>query len=236
MGVRPPRARARASRSDPRTALPAGQAINTATGSRSKSSTTFTTRRFGAHKPPLHHCCFERNHHYHTPLSLSFPATSAVSVADNFTKVLRARVHRYTTSYSFAAFDKWDIRDAPDRRVRRLMEKENKKIRDVKKRVWVQNVRVRLADAAAMQNWVAQPQPRSQLIAGRAWHNSPHHPQHLTTHVHKLDPRVLEQKKRVAAEREEVQKERKPWSPPCPKHASLLQTSSGTKCATGNAG
>jgi len=36
----------------------------------------------------------------------------------------------YTTTYAFASGDKWDIREAPDRRIRRLMEKENKKLRD----------------------------------------------------------------------------------------------------------
>lgn len=36
----------------------------------------------------------------------------------------------YTTTYAFASGDKWDIREAPDRRIRCLMEKENKKLRD----------------------------------------------------------------------------------------------------------
>ena len=47
----------------------------------------------------------------------------------------------YTTTYAFGFVDKWDTRDAPDRRVRRLMEKDNKKIRDSNRREHTQTVR-----------------------------------------------------------------------------------------------
>jgi DnaJ family protein A protein 5 len=47
----------------------------------------------------------------------------------------------FTTSNTFAWADKYDLRQAPDRRVRRLMEKDNKKSRDAKKKEFVDAVR-----------------------------------------------------------------------------------------------
>ncbi len=43
----------------------------------------------------------------------------------------------------FASVDKWDTRDAPDRRVKRLMEKENNKLREARRREYITNIRVR---------------------------------------------------------------------------------------------
>jgi len=40
----------------------------------------------------------------------------------------------FSTAFNFAHMDKYDIREAPNRRVVRLMEKENKKIRDAAKK------------------------------------------------------------------------------------------------------
>lgn len=47
----------------------------------------------------------------------------------------------YCTAKSFSWMDKYDIRDAPNRRVLRLMEKENKKLRDQAKRIRNEEVR-----------------------------------------------------------------------------------------------
>ncbi|KAJ3300199.1 hypothetical protein HK104_003427 [Borealophlyctis nickersoniae] len=47
----------------------------------------------------------------------------------------------FTTVKSFRWYDKYRLSDAPDRRVRRLMEKENKKLRDIARREFVDAVR-----------------------------------------------------------------------------------------------
>ncbi|EGD79218.1 hypothetical protein PTSG_12963 [Salpingoeca rosetta] len=47
----------------------------------------------------------------------------------------------FTTRRHFHSCDKWDLRDAPNRRVRRLMEKENKKLRATAKKEYVATVR-----------------------------------------------------------------------------------------------
>lgn len=49
---------------------------------------------------------------------------------DDTAKPFYAAWSNFTTKKSFAWKDKWRLSDAPDRRVRRLMEKENKKLRD----------------------------------------------------------------------------------------------------------
>lgn len=49
-------------------------------------------------------------------------------------KAFYDRWQAFSTAISFAHLDKYDIRDAPNRRVVRLMEKENKKIRDEAKK------------------------------------------------------------------------------------------------------
>lgn len=49
---------------------------------------------------------------------------------DDTAKPFYAVWSNFATSKSFAWKDKWRLSDAPDRRVRRLMEKENKKLRD----------------------------------------------------------------------------------------------------------
>jgi DnaJ family protein A protein 5 len=54
----------------------------------------------------------------------------------------------FVTVRKFACADKWDTRDAPDRRVKRLMEKENTKLRDVMRREYTQTVRVRYGPRA----------------------------------------------------------------------------------------
>eukprot|EP00035_Acanthoeca_spectabilis_P034241 m.27868 g.27868 ORF g.27868 m.27868 type:complete len:568 (-) comp6482_c0_seq1:1006-2709(-) len=48
---------------------------------------------------------------------------------------------RFTTSNTFASVDKWDTREAPNRQVKRLMEKENKKLRDTARKEFTQKVR-----------------------------------------------------------------------------------------------
>ncbi|KAJ3034187.1 hypothetical protein HK097_004584, partial [Rhizophlyctis rosea] len=47
----------------------------------------------------------------------------------------------FTTVKSFRWYDKYRLSDAPDRRIRRLMEKENKKLRDAAKREFIEAVR-----------------------------------------------------------------------------------------------
>lgn len=49
-------------------------------------------------------------------------------------KAFYDRWQAFSTAISFAHLDKYDIREAPNRRVVRLMEKENKKIRDEAKK------------------------------------------------------------------------------------------------------
>ncbi|KNE60183.1 hypothetical protein AMAG_05602 [Allomyces macrogynus ATCC 38327] len=47
----------------------------------------------------------------------------------------------FATVKSFSWRDKWDLRNAPDRRIRRLMEKENKKLRETERREYVDTVK-----------------------------------------------------------------------------------------------
>eukprot|EP00038_Savillea_parva_P025744 m.49299 g.49299 ORF g.49299 m.49299 type:complete len:714 (+) comp7102_c1_seq2:511-2652(+) len=47
----------------------------------------------------------------------------------------------FTTANTFASKDKWDTREAPNRQVKRLMEKENRKLRDGAKKTFTQTVR-----------------------------------------------------------------------------------------------
>ena len=46
----------------------------------------------------------------------------------------------FQTIRTFSWYDKWDIRDAPNRKIRRLMEKENKKLRDKAKKKYIDNI------------------------------------------------------------------------------------------------
>lgn len=48
----------------------------------------------------------------------------------------------YSTSRSFVWKETYDTRDAPNRRIARLMEKDNKKLRDAAKKEWNEEVRV----------------------------------------------------------------------------------------------
>ena len=48
----------------------------------------------------------------------------------------------YCTAKSFVWVEKYDLREAPERRVRRLMEAENKKLRDAAKKERNEEVRV----------------------------------------------------------------------------------------------
>lgn len=50
----------------------------------------------------------------------------------------------YCTAKSYAWHDKYDLREAPDRRVRRLMEAENKKLRDTAKKERNEEIRVNI--------------------------------------------------------------------------------------------
>lgn len=47
----------------------------------------------------------------------------------------------YSTKRPFYSLDKWDLRQAENRRTSRAMEKENKKLRDAKKKEWNESVR-----------------------------------------------------------------------------------------------
>lgn len=47
----------------------------------------------------------------------------------------------YSTKRPFYSLDKWDLRQADNRRISRAMEKENKKLRDSKKKEWNESVR-----------------------------------------------------------------------------------------------
>ena len=48
----------------------------------------------------------------------------------------------FATDKDFSWADQWEINDAPDRRVRRLMEKENKKARDDARKEYNETIRV----------------------------------------------------------------------------------------------
>jgi DnaJ family protein A protein 5 len=50
----------------------------------------------------------------------------------------------YFTAKSYVWVEKYDTRDAPDRRVRRIMEAENKKLRDAARKERNEEVRVRM--------------------------------------------------------------------------------------------
>lgn len=68
------------------------------------------------------------------------------------TKAERARTHwardfytawgEFTTEKKFDWIEKWDLRRGEDRNVRRLMEKENKKLREEHRREYIDTVRV----------------------------------------------------------------------------------------------
>ena len=49
----------------------------------------------------------------------------------------------YSTARSYVWVEKYDTREAPNRQVARLMEKDNKKLRDAAKKEWNEQVRVR---------------------------------------------------------------------------------------------
>ncbi|KNE55513.1 hypothetical protein AMAG_01401 [Allomyces macrogynus ATCC 38327] len=67
----------------------------------------------------------------------------------------------FATVKSFSWRDKWDLRNAPDRRIRRLMEKENKKLRDTERREYVDTVK-KLVD------FVKKRDPRVKAFAEQA--------------------------------------------------------------------
>ena len=49
----------------------------------------------------------------------------------------------FASEKDFSWEDKWELNDAPDRRVRRAMEKENKKARDDARKEYNETIRVR---------------------------------------------------------------------------------------------
>ncbi|KAJ3363309.1 hypothetical protein GGF31_001005 [Allomyces arbusculus] len=67
----------------------------------------------------------------------------------------------FATVKSFSWRDKWDLRNAPDRRIRRLMEKENKKLRETERREYVDTVK-KLVD------FVKKRDPRVKAFAEQA--------------------------------------------------------------------
>ncbi|KAG9250133.1 meiotically up-regulated protein [Emericellopsis atlantica] len=80
------------------------------------------------------------------PRMVTFPSFgSAEDEYESSVKAFYAGWSGFSTRKSFAWFDKYRLSDAPDRRVRRLMEKENKKIRDDAIREFNEAVRFLLA-------------------------------------------------------------------------------------------
>ncbi|KAI0157030.1 DnaJ-domain-containing protein [Hypoxylon sp. FL1284] len=61
---------------------------------------------------------------------VEYPAFGSSKDDDKVAKTFYSRWSNFSTRLSFAWKDKWRLSDAPDRRVRRLMEKENKKFRE----------------------------------------------------------------------------------------------------------
>ncbi|KAI1135410.1 DnaJ-domain-containing protein [Hypoxylon sp. FL0543] len=59
-----------------------------------------------------------------------YPSFGSSKDDDKVAKAFYSRWSDFSTKLSFAWRDKWRLSDAPDRRVRRLMEKENKKFRE----------------------------------------------------------------------------------------------------------
>lgn len=61
---------------------------------------------------------------------IEYPSFGEAADDDTVAKAFYGRWSNFATRLSFSWKDKWRLSDAPDRRVRRLMEKENKKFRD----------------------------------------------------------------------------------------------------------
>ncbi|KAI0436406.1 DnaJ domain-containing protein [Xylaria telfairii] len=59
-----------------------------------------------------------------------YPSFGESTDDDTVAKIFYSRWSNFSTRLSFSWKDKWRLSDAPDRRVRRLMEKENKKLRE----------------------------------------------------------------------------------------------------------
>lgn len=59
-----------------------------------------------------------------------YPSFGESADGDAVAKAFYSRWSNFSTRLLFAWKDKWRLSDAPDRRIRRLMEKENKKLRD----------------------------------------------------------------------------------------------------------
>ncbi|KAI3319962.1 DnaJ domain-containing protein [Xylariaceae sp. AK1471] len=62
--------------------------------------------------------------------STEYPSFGESMDDDTVAKAFYSRWSNFSTRLSFSWKDKWRLSDAPDRRIRRLMEKENKKLRD----------------------------------------------------------------------------------------------------------
>ncbi|KAI1333829.1 DnaJ-domain-containing protein [Xylariaceae sp. FL0016] len=63
-------------------------------------------------------------------IPIEYPPFGSSKDDDKIAKVFYSRWSNFSTRLGFAWKDKWRLSDAPDRRVRRLMEKENKKFRE----------------------------------------------------------------------------------------------------------
>ncbi|KAI2622632.1 DnaJ-domain-containing protein [Hypomontagnella submonticulosa] len=61
---------------------------------------------------------------------VEYPSFGESTDDDKVAKAFYSRWSNFSTKLSFSWKDKWRLSDAPDRRVRRLMEKENKKFRE----------------------------------------------------------------------------------------------------------
>ncbi|KAF2971970.1 hypothetical protein GQX73_g1571 [Xylaria multiplex] len=61
---------------------------------------------------------------------LEYPSFGESTDDDTIAKAFYGRWSNFSTRLGFSWKDKWRLSDAPDRRVRRLMEKENKKLRE----------------------------------------------------------------------------------------------------------
>ncbi|KAI0024102.1 DnaJ-domain-containing protein [Xylariomycetidae sp. FL0641] len=61
---------------------------------------------------------------------VEYPPFGSSQAGEAVAKAFYARWSNFATRLSFSWKDKWRLSDAPDRRIRRLMDKENKKLRD----------------------------------------------------------------------------------------------------------
>eukprot|EP00055_Hartaetosiga_balthica_P008226 m.29874 g.29874 ORF g.29874 m.29874 type:complete len:569 (+) comp6187_c0_seq3:39-1745(+) len=99
----------------------------------------------------------------------------------------------FTTRRQFHSCDKWDLRDGPDRRIRRLMEKDNKKLRQAAKKEYVSNVKNLVA-------FVKRRDPRYEKLKEFARKQMQLAEEERRTKLRKEELRVAEERKRLHVE------------------------------------